>query len=111
MIMPTVMKFGGTSVADAQAFENVAAIVRSRIQSVPVVVVSAMSGVTDALLASTNTARLGRPDEANVNLAEIFRRHKDASKELLSNGAAERYSSLVDDARQNITDLLKRLAV
>ena len=53
MIMPTVMKFGGTSVSDARAFENVAQIVAARIQLEPVVVVSAMSGVTDALLAST----------------------------------------------------------
>jgi len=64
MIMPTVMKFGGTSVADAQAFENVARIVSTRLTSVPVVIVSAMSGVTDALLASTRTAKEGKSEQA-----------------------------------------------
>ena len=72
MIMPTVMKFGGTSVADAQAFENVARIVGARIQSVPIVVVSAMSGVTNALLASTITASEGRPDQAIADLENSF---------------------------------------
>ena len=63
--MPTVMKFGGTSVADAHAFENVARIVASQSSASPVVVVSAMSGVTDALLAATIAAGEGRADEAH----------------------------------------------
>ena len=44
--MSIVMKFGGTSVADAAALNNVAAIVAARLNDSPVVVVSAMSGVT-----------------------------------------------------------------
>ncbi len=44
------MKFGGTSVANARAFENVARIIGDRIGFLPVVIVSAMSGMTDALL-------------------------------------------------------------
>ncbi len=47
---PRIMKFGGTSVADADAIVRLVRIVGS--SSAPaVVVVSAMSGVTDALLA------------------------------------------------------------
>ena len=42
------MKFGGTSVEDVIAFAQVAQIVRAQ-REYPVVVVSAMSGVTDAL--------------------------------------------------------------
>ena len=45
-----VMKFGGTSVRDAEAIERVAGIVRSRMRRRPVVVVSAFHGVTDQLL-------------------------------------------------------------
>ena len=54
MIRPLVMKFGGTSVAGAAAMSNVARIVGGAAdQARPVlVVVSAMSGVTDALLAA-----------------------------------------------------------
>jgi aspartokinase len=43
--MSIVMKFGGTSVADAAAFDNVARIIAAELNSLPVVVVSAMSGV------------------------------------------------------------------
>jgi aspartate kinase len=52
------MKFGGTSVADAAAFENVARIVANERDAAPVVVVSAMSGVTDSLLAATTIGSL-----------------------------------------------------
>ena len=43
-------KFGGTSMADATRIRHVADLVRSRQEAAQVVVVSAMSGVTDALL-------------------------------------------------------------
>ncbi|HEY9405536.1 MAG TPA: hypothetical protein VIQ24_22995, partial [Pyrinomonadaceae bacterium] len=61
---PTVMKFGGTSVEDARAFARVAGIVRARRAESPVVVVSAMSRVTDALLASIETAAVVDADGA-----------------------------------------------
>ena len=46
-----VMKFGGTSVEDAAAIERVLAVVQAGLARHPVVVVSAMARVTDALLA------------------------------------------------------------
>ena len=58
--MAIVMKFGGTSVADAAAFDNVARVVASEHKATPVVVVSAMSGVTDSLLNATKIAGLPR---------------------------------------------------
>ena len=48
-----VMKFGGTSVADADAIRRLAEIVRGEFRrsgAPPVVVVSAMSKITDHLL-------------------------------------------------------------
>lgn len=44
-----VLKFGGTSVGSAPAQRNVIEIVRTRLDKKPVVVVSALSGVTDML--------------------------------------------------------------
>jgi aspartate kinase len=55
-----VMKFGGTSVGDAACIRNLAAIVRGRLPRRPVVVVSAMAGVTDGLLAAFGRAVSGR---------------------------------------------------
>src|SRR5690242_14084741 len=48
----TVAKFGGTSIQDSAAFARVAQIVKAKQRGPLVVVVSAMSGVTDALIAS-----------------------------------------------------------
>jgi len=111
MIMPTVMKFGGTSVADAQAFENVARIVSTRLTSVPVVIVSAMSGVTDALLASTRTAKEGKSEQAIASLETTFRRHRESAAQLLSNEFALEYTNLVAQAERSIAELLKTIAV
>jgi aspartokinase len=41
-----VLKFGGTSVGDAEAIERAAAIVRTRADAGPIVVVSALAGVS-----------------------------------------------------------------
>jgi len=50
-----VMKFGGTSVKDVEAVRRLVGIVR-REQRPPVVVVSALSKVTDALIALSRLA-------------------------------------------------------
>ena len=55
-----VIKFGGTSVGDAAAIERAAGIVRGRMPGRPLVVVSAMSGVTNALLAISDQAAKGQ---------------------------------------------------
>jgi aspartate kinase len=107
MIIPTVMKFGGTSVADTEAFENVARVVSARSHLAPVVVVSAMSGVTDALLTSTVIASEGKGDEALASLENVFRRHIDTAAELLSPPAVIVYSKRVDDAESRIAYFLK----
>jgi aspartate kinase len=44
------MKFGGTSVGSAQRIQGVAAIVKNNLSAKPVVVVSAMAGVTNTLI-------------------------------------------------------------
>src|SRR5688500_35785 len=73
----TVMKFGGTSVEDARAFERVAGLVRAERASgaAPVVVVSAMSRFTDALLAAFERAAGGAGAGAVSALDEHFARH------------------------------------
>jgi aspartate kinase len=46
-----VVKFGGTSVGDAAAIQRTAEIVKSKLSRDPIVVVSALGGTTNALLA------------------------------------------------------------
>ena len=50
------MKFGGTSVEDAAAIRNVVAIVKLAVNSRPVIIVSAIGGFTNSLLASVDKA-------------------------------------------------------
>ena len=108
--MPTVMKFGGTSVADVPALENVARIVASQRSVAPVVVVSAMSGVTDALLAATVSAGEGHAAEAIASLDSTFDRHRKTAAELLTPTAAQAFAKQVDSAAQQIQELLRSSA-
>ena len=77
------MKFGGTSVEDATAFERVAALVRAERSAHPVVVVSAMSRFTDALLAAFERATGGEGEGALTTLEEHFERHVAVLRTLL----------------------------
>lgn len=104
------MKFGGTSVIDAAAFENVARIVTAHQHDAPVVVVSAMSGVTDALLAATRLAAEQRVDGAIKSLRETFDRHRMAAEQLLSPQLWDQFTSYLNDAATQISHSLRRTA-
>src|SRR5207247_5692545 len=73
---PTVLKFGGTSVEDAAACARVAGIVRAHGGSRPVVVVSALAGVTDALLGCAREGTLR-------GFAPHLERHREIAQRLL----------------------------
>jgi aspartate kinase len=79
-----VMKFGGTSVEDAQAIQRVAQIVRGRVKRKPLVVVSAMAGVTDSLVRMSNAAAEAGLEPALAELAKVRQRHFDAANQLVS---------------------------
>jgi aspartokinase len=73
-----IMKFGGTFVADAEAMNRVIAIVHDQLTAnpkdqPPVVVVSAMSKVTDRLIETGRLASEG--DAAAALLKELLDRH------------------------------------
>ena len=107
--MALVMKFGGTSVADAAAFENVARIVASEREASPVVVVSAMSGVTDTLLAATTTAIESNVNDAIASLEKSFHRHEAVAKELLSDDEARKFINELNRSADRIASLLQTL--
>jgi aspartate kinase len=79
-----VMKFGGTSVQDAAAIRQANEIVASRAGRHPVVVVSAMAGVTNALLEIASAAKAGRFDEAAAAIAGLRQRHASTATDLLA---------------------------
>jgi aspartate kinase len=81
------MKFGGTSVEDATAILRTASIVAGRLRKGlnPIVVVSAMSRVTDTLLAAAAAAGRNQREEA-LKLSDTLRtRHLQTASELVTN--------------------------
>ena len=66
-----VMKFGGTSVQDAQAITRVTEIVRSRLEERPLVVVSAMAKVTRVLCEVAEAVRQGEREKAEELKAKV----------------------------------------
>ncbi len=78
------MKFGGTSVGNAERMKNVAEILADNAQrSEVVVVVSAMGGVTDMLIRAANEASRGdRENWKNVR-RELAHRHREVADQLL----------------------------
>ena len=98
-----VCKFGGTSVADADAIRRLAAIMATRVEQRPLVVVSALAGVTDALLALASTVCAGRHDEITAALEPVVRRHEAVAMELPE--ADQAIATLRADAEALLTSL------
>jgi aspartate kinase len=107
---PLVMKFGGTSVEDAPAIARAADIVSARRARRPVVVVSAMSRVTDALVSAVARADAGDPAPALASLEPHLLRHLDAAQGLLSTGEASEFARAVESARNELAALLHEIS-
>ena len=85
-----VLKFGGSSVANAANIQKVIAIVQKAIQKEPtVLVVSAMGGVTDSLLETGNLAATANETykAAGANGEQAL----DAVRELSTHPATKRH--------------------
>lgn len=104
------MKFGGTSVGDVAAFERVNHIVSTQIERRPVVVVSAMTKVTDALLAAFETAKKGDVAAAIASLGRHFDRHVEVSKHFIPEGSSNLFDAELQFARDELSDLLIRVS-
>ena len=82
-----VAKFGGTSVGDAAAIERAAAIVAERTPRQPLVVVSALGGATNALIALAEQAASGQLILAIRGVEALRERHLTVATQLLGNSA------------------------
>ena len=110
-----VLKFGGTSVADAAAIQRVVAIVaaeRSRSAAGgPVVVVSALGGVTDCLLEAAALARRGDAGHALELASGIHARHRATLDGLLSEKAAAETQAALDAVFLQLRAVIGAVAV
>ncbi|HMG74952.1 MAG TPA: lysine-sensitive aspartokinase 3 [Pyrinomonadaceae bacterium] len=108
---PTIMKFGGTSVEDSSAFRNVAAIVKEAVPLRPVVVVSAIGGFTNALLASVQKAIGGDARVATRSLDHDLKRHVAIARELLNAESRAAFELTIAVTRREIRQLHKIIAL
>ena len=81
------MKFGGTSVGSAERIRGVVERVRERLSLRPVVVVSALSGVTDLLIRGAGLALERKPGPDEI-VEQLKTRHREAATELTTAGDA-----------------------
>jgi len=80
-------KFGGSSLADAARIAHVADLLTARDDAVQITVVSAMQGMTDALIGLARTASRDA-DAANLEQHLVVTRHRKTALALLGDGAA-----------------------
>src|SRR6185503_795198 len=81
-----VLKFGGTSVGDAEAIARTGRIVATRVGRRPIVVVSALAGVTNALIAIAEQAAKGHLIGALRGIEALRERHLAQAESLLGTG-------------------------
>jgi aspartate kinase len=102
-----VMKFGGTSVQDAEAIDRVARIVRDRRTEKPVVIVSALAKITDQLLAMAAAAGMGDREQA-LELSRAAReRHYNTAVDLLGAHAFEQIAPELEADFKGLDELLR----
>ncbi len=85
---PHVHKFGGASLADSAAIRRAVDIIRTHRGEPTVVVVSAMAGVTDALLEVAHQAGSGDERALAALISQLRTRHSEAARDLLGSGRA-----------------------
>jgi aspartate kinase len=104
------MKFGGTSVEDSTAIDRIAGIVKGRLGERPLVVVSAMSKVTDGLLAMAAAAGKGDGDKAVGLCHQVRERHFTTAGELLHTGLFTEVHANLQTEFESLEHLLRGIA-
>ena len=102
-----VMKFGGTSMGNAERMRVAAGIIAEQQQQRPVLaVVSAMSKVTDLLLEVLRRAELGDRAAVDADLQALLRRHLETCNDLLGNieNAAEAQRRACEEVESHVAE-------
>jgi aspartate kinase len=99
-----VLKFGGTSVGDAEAIARTGRIVATRVEQEPIVVVSALAGVTNALIAIAEQSAKGHLIGALRGIEGLRERHLQQTEALLGGGPES------DDVCSEVSAMVDELA-
>jgi len=102
-----VMKFGGTSVGSVESILNVKRIVESEKEPV-IVVVSALGGITDKLIALTDMAFKGQNFETEFDA--VVKRHFDVIKGVMTETKAESIKGGINSLFDELLVVYKQVA-
>ena len=102
-----VLKFGGTSVGSSENIQRVAKIVKTKAENTAiVVVVSAVGGITDKLMAASKKAIQGNLDYKS-DFNQIKKQHIEIIEGLLSGASLEETKDLVLEKLSELEKLLE----
>jgi aspartate kinase len=108
----SVLKFGGTSVGNGERIRHVAHVIANKLhdpeEAFPIVVVSAMSGVTDQLLRIAHYAWTHQYNECEQELHALKQRHIEAAEMAIHNREGQRL--LLHELEQAFTALERDVA-
>lgn len=106
--MSIIMKFGGTSVANAKAINQVVSIIRRQYHQKPVVITSALAGITDLLLQTAHAAVAKKYGVVKKNLMEIRERHMAVAQEFSLHVREETTPAILTEL-QELTEIFGRI--
>lgn len=100
------MKFGGSSVAQADRIAGVQRIIADKLNTSPrlVVVVSALGGITDMLLDTAKMAENGN-EAYRENLDEIYYRHRKTAEALFDSETVKPYLAFLKEHHRNLENV------
>ena len=104
-----VLKFGGTSVGTVASLKNVKQIVESGSKPA-IVVVSALGGVTDMLIATSKLATEGNP-EYQTSFDNIVKRHYDIIDNLVPEADRDEIISRVDVLFEELSNIYRGISL
>ena len=108
--MWSVHKFGGTCVGSSKRIRNVADIILNDVSERKLVVVSAMSQVTDMMYDLIYKAR-SRDDSYISALDDVFEKHKITASDLLDGDDLERFQSQLLHDINNLKAMLRAIYI
>ncbi len=89
-----VLKFGGTSVRDAEWIDRAIDITVKQSARSPVLIASAMGDTTDDLLETAEAAAAGSRSAAKERLAAVRKRHLETARAFLTADNLERCAGI-----------------
>ncbi len=109
-----VLKFGGTSVGDAEAIAQVAQIIKDTKENDPnvVVVTSAMGGVTNILIKAASAAADGDEQPYRDARSDLLLKHQIVAGQLLEDGVERAtYGRMIDERLRSFERLCHSIHV